>query len=68
MILSFHVLTHSPLLLVSRFAARLLAWFLSRILQASVEFRVAGCNCLRDVSVKFSKVVHYTIYLNEDCC
>lgn len=37
------------------FAARLLAWFLSRILGASVGFRVAGCNCLRDVTIKFKK-------------
>ncbi|KAG0455571.1 hypothetical protein HPP92_024863 [Vanilla planifolia] len=37
------------------FAARLLAWFLSRILGASVVFKVAGCNCLRDIHVKFNK-------------
>ncbi|WOL08896.1 protein SABRE isoform X1 [Canna indica] len=37
------------------FAARLLAWFLSRILGASVGLRVAGCNCLRDVTIKFRK-------------
>lgn len=41
--------------IIFTFAARLLAWFLSRILRASVEFRVAGCNCIRDVSVKFPK-------------
>ncbi|XP_072957703.1 protein SABRE isoform X1 [Typha angustifolia] len=40
---------------VFTFAARLLAWFLSRIMKASVGFRVAGCNCLRDVTVKFRK-------------
>ncbi|OEL18536.1 Protein SABRE [Dichanthelium oligosanthes] len=38
-----------------RFAARLLAWFLSRVLSASVGFRVAGFNCLRDVTIKFHK-------------
>ncbi|KAF9620818.1 hypothetical protein IFM89_014755 [Coptis chinensis] len=38
------------------FAARLLAWFLSRIMGASVVFRVAGWNCLRDVVVKFNKL------------
>ncbi|XP_020240761.1 protein SABRE-like isoform X2 [Asparagus officinalis] len=37
------------------FAAKLLTCFLSRKLRSSVEFHVAGCNCLRDVSVKFSK-------------
>lgn len=40
---------------VFTFAARLLAWFLSRVLRASVVFRVAGFNCLRDVTIKFSK-------------
>ncbi|KAK8919195.1 hypothetical protein KSP39_PZI021895 [Platanthera zijinensis] len=40
---------------VSRFAARLLAWFLSRVMTASVEFEVAGCNSLRDITLKFSK-------------
>jgi hypothetical protein len=42
--------------LLCRFAARLLAWFLSRVLAASVGFRVAGFNCLRDVTIKFHKV------------
>ncbi|XP_062212048.1 protein SABRE isoform X2 [Phragmites australis] len=40
---------------VFTFAARLLAWFLSRVLSASVGFRVAGFNCLRDVTIKFRK-------------
>uniref|UniRef100_A0A0A9DM02 Uncharacterized protein n=1 Tax=Arundo donax TaxID=35708 RepID=A0A0A9DM02_ARUDO len=40
---------------VFTFAARLLAWFLSRVLSASVGFRVAGFNCLRDVTIKFCK-------------
>ncbi|KAK3149720.1 hypothetical protein QOZ80_3AG0221540 [Eleusine coracana subsp. coracana] len=40
---------------VFTFAARLLAWFLSRVLSASVGFRVAGFNCLRDVTIKFHK-------------
>ncbi|RLN19084.1 protein SABRE isoform X1 [Panicum miliaceum] len=40
---------------VFTFAARLLAWFLSRVLAASVGFRVAGFNCLRDVTIKFHK-------------
>jgi len=40
---------------VFTFAARLLAWFLSSVLTASVGFRVAGFNCLRDVTIKFHK-------------
>nr|CAB3498881.1 unnamed protein product [Digitaria exilis] len=40
---------------VFTFAARLLTWFLSRVLSASVGFRVAGFNCLRDVTIKFNK-------------
>jgi len=42
-------------LIVCRFASRLLAWFLSRVFSASVGFRVAGFNCLRDVTIKFCK-------------
>ncbi|XP_015579784.2 protein SABRE [Ricinus communis] len=37
------------------FASRLLAWILSRIVGASVGFRVGGWKCLRDVIVKFKK-------------
>ncbi|CAH2047248.1 unnamed protein product [Thlaspi arvense] len=37
--------------------SRLFAWFLSRVLGASVVFRVGGWKCLRDVVVKFKKVV-----------
>lgn len=40
----------------NRFAARLLAIFLNRVVGVSVAFRVAGCNCLRDVIVQFKKV------------
>ncbi|XP_021318208.1 protein SABRE isoform X2 [Sorghum bicolor] len=40
---------------VFTFASRLLAWFLSRVFSASVGFRVAGFNCLRDVTIKFCK-------------
>lgn len=39
-----------------RFASRLLAWILSRIVGASIGFRVGGWKCLRDVVVKFKKV------------
>ncbi|BAS85762.1 Os03g0681201, partial [Oryza sativa Japonica Group] len=48
-----------------RFASRLLAWFLSRVLHASVGFRVAGFNCLRDVTIKFSKGSLESISIGE---
>eukprot|EP00268_Persea_americana_P058378 TRINITY_DN7055_c0_g1_i3.p1 TRINITY_DN7055_c0_g1~~TRINITY_DN7055_c0_g1_i3.p1 ORF type:complete len:2661 (+),score=516.45 TRINITY_DN7055_c0_g1_i3:441-8423(+) len=47
------------------FAARLLAWFLSRVMGASVGFRVAGCNCLRDVVVKFKKGAIESVSIGE---
>ncbi|KAL9229212.1 hypothetical protein vseg_004701 [Gypsophila vaccaria] len=37
------------------FVARLVAWALSRVVGASVGFRVGGWKCLRDVVVKFKK-------------
>ncbi|GMH14036.1 hypothetical protein Nepgr_015877 [Nepenthes gracilis] len=37
------------------FAARLMAWALSRMVGASVGFRVGGWKCLKDVVVKFKK-------------
>lgn len=37
------------------FVARLVAWALSRVVGASVAFRVGGWKCLRDVVVKFNK-------------
>ncbi|KAG8369181.1 hypothetical protein BUALT_Bualt15G0124500 [Buddleja alternifolia] len=37
------------------FASRLMAWFLSRVLGASVGFRVGGWKCLRDIVLKFNK-------------
>ncbi|CAK7347282.1 unnamed protein product [Dovyalis caffra] len=37
------------------FASRLVAWILSRIVGASVGFRVGGWKCLRDLVVKFKK-------------
>lgn len=40
----------------SRLCSRLFAWMLSRVLGASVVFRVGGWKCLRDVVVKFKKV------------
>ncbi|OAY71523.1 Protein SABRE [Ananas comosus] len=50
---------------VFTFASRLLAWFLSRILKASVGFRVAGCNCLRDVNLKFRKGAVESVSIGE---
>ncbi|XP_058081672.1 protein SABRE [Magnolia sinica] len=47
------------------FAARLLAWFLSRNMGASVGFRVAGCNCLRDVVLKFKKGAVESVSIGE---
>ncbi|KAF7141344.1 hypothetical protein RHSIM_Rhsim06G0070200 [Rhododendron simsii] len=38
-----------------RFALRLFAWILSRLMGASVGFRIGGWMCLRDVVVKFKK-------------
>ncbi|PHU12723.1 Protein SABRE [Capsicum chinense] len=40
-----------------RFASRMLAWILRRAMGASVSFRVGGWKCLRDVVVKFNKVL-----------
>ncbi|KAJ4966887.1 hypothetical protein NE237_018736 [Protea cynaroides] len=47
------------------FAARLLAWILSRTMGASVGFRVAGWNCLRDVVVKFKKGAVESVSVGE---
>ncbi|XP_039049976.1 protein SABRE isoform X2 [Hibiscus syriacus] len=47
------------------FASRLLAWILSRILGASVGFRVAGWKCLKDVVVKFNKGAVESISVGE---
>ncbi|KAI3948050.1 hypothetical protein MKX01_014649 [Papaver californicum] len=47
------------------FAARLLAWVLSRVMGASVGFRVAGWNCLRDVVVKFKKGAVESVSVGE---
>ncbi|RWR77330.1 protein SABRE [Cinnamomum micranthum f. kanehirae] len=45
--------------------ARLLAIFLSRVVGVSVAFRVAGCNCLRDVIVQFKKGAVESISIGE---
>ncbi|XP_057973448.1 protein SABRE [Malania oleifera] len=51
--------------LVFIFAARLVAWFLSRIMGASVGFRVGGWKCLRDVVVKFKKGAVESVSVGE---
>ncbi|XP_061371719.1 protein SABRE isoform X2 [Gastrolobium bilobum] len=51
--------------LVFIFASGLLAWILSRILGASVGFRVGGWKCLRDVVVKFKKGAVESISVGE---
>lgn len=53
---SLENLNHHVYAFYCRFASGLLAWILSRILGASVGFRVGGWKCLRDVVVKFKKV------------
>ncbi|XP_059634339.1 protein SABRE isoform X2 [Cornus florida] len=51
--------------LIFIFASRLLAWILSRILGASVSFRVGGWKCLRDVVVKFKKGAIESVSVGE---
>lgn len=47
------------------FASTLLAWILSKILGASVGFRVGGWKCLRDVVVKFEKGAVESVSVGE---
>ncbi|KAF5739794.1 Golgi-body localization protein domain isoform 1 [Tripterygium wilfordii] len=47
------------------FASRLVAWILSRLMGASVAFRVGGWKCLRDVVVKFRKGAVESICIGE---
>ncbi|KAL7208123.1 hypothetical protein ACSBR1_029976 [Camellia fascicularis] len=51
--------------LVFMFASRLLAWILSRIMGASIGFRVGGWKCLRDVVVKFKKGAVESVSVGE---
>lgn len=51
-----------------RFVARLLAWALSRVVGASVRFRVGGWKCLRDVVVKFKKVLSILFCVDFALC
>lgn len=47
------------------FASRLLAWILSRVMGASVGFRIGGWKCLRDIVVKFNKGAVESISVGE---
>ncbi|XP_038714762.1 protein SABRE isoform X2 [Tripterygium wilfordii] len=47
------------------FASRLVAWILSRLVGASVAFRVGGWKCLRDVVVNFKKGAVESISIGE---
>ncbi|KAE8666757.1 Protein SABRE [Hibiscus syriacus] len=58
-------MTSIALWIVFIFASRLLAWILSRILGASVGFRVGGWKCLKDVVVKFNKGAVESILVGE---
>ncbi|KAG6398690.1 hypothetical protein SASPL_140157 [Salvia splendens] len=47
------------------FASRLLAWILSRVMGASIGFRIGGWKCLRDVVLKFNKGAVESISVGE---
>ncbi|KAL3504883.1 hypothetical protein ACH5RR_034724 [Cinchona calisaya] len=51
--------------LIFTFASRLLDWILSRVLGASVQFRVGGWKCLRDIVVKFKKGALESVSIGE---
>ncbi|XP_027329889.1 protein SABRE-like [Abrus precatorius] len=51
--------------LVFIFSSALLAWILSRVFGASVEFCVGGCNSLRDVVLKFKKGAIESVSIGE---
>ncbi|KAK4354747.1 hypothetical protein RND71_026941 [Anisodus tanguticus] len=44
---------------------KLFIWILSRVMKTSVSFHVRGCNCLRDVVVKFNKGAIESISIGE---
>ncbi|XP_019225448.1 PREDICTED: protein SABRE-like [Nicotiana attenuata] len=50
---------------IIKFGSRLFIWILSRVMKASISFRVGGCNCLRDVAVKFNKGAVESIFISE---
>ncbi|XP_024963466.1 protein SABRE isoform X2 [Cynara cardunculus var. scolymus] len=47
------------------FASKLVAWTLSRIMKASVAFKVSGWKCLRDITIKFEKGAVESISVGE---
>ncbi|XP_071741750.1 protein SABRE [Rutidosis leptorrhynchoides] len=51
--------------LLFMFASKLVAWTLSRILKASVAFKVSGWKCLRDVIIKFDKGAVESVSVGE---
>ncbi|KAL8261516.1 hypothetical protein R6Q59_025565 [Mikania micrantha] len=51
--------------LVFIFASKLVAWILSRIMKASVTFKVSGWKCLRDVTIKFEKGAVESVSVGE---
>lgn len=51
--------------LVFTFASRLLNWILSRVMGASVGFKIGGWKCLRDIVVKFRKGAVESISIGE---
>ncbi|XP_047962243.1 protein SABRE [Salvia hispanica] len=51
--------------IVFMFASRLLAWILSRVMGASIGFRIGGWKCLRDVVLKFNKGAVESISVGE---
>ncbi|KAF3447266.1 hypothetical protein FNV43_RR12446 [Rhamnella rubrinervis] len=63
--LSGFLLLSITLWLLFIFASRLLAWILSRVVGASVGFRVGGWKCLKDVVVKFRKGAVESISVGE---
>ncbi|XP_058747798.1 protein SABRE-like isoform X1 [Vicia villosa] len=63
--LSIFFLFCVALFLIFTFSSALLSWILSRILGASVEFCVGGCNSLRDVTVKFVKGATESVSIGE---
>ncbi|CAI9294092.1 unnamed protein product [Lactuca saligna] len=51
--------------LAERFTARLVSSILSRVLKASVGFRISGWRCLRDVRIKFERGAVESVSIGE---
>ncbi|KAL6527291.1 hypothetical protein OROGR_016381 [Orobanche gracilis] len=47
------------------FASRLVSWILTRVMGASVGFRIGGWKCLRDIILKFNKGAIESISIGE---